>query len=118
MNKNDDFDLFKKDHPNTPLNEFVEEDVDVTVINPVVDEKNKRVSFKTDVEKAKQKVYYAHSIPRTVVCGEHFFIPEDPKKYIFRCKNCTFHYKAQVITHKYNPDTGEIVYRHSELKAV
>jgi len=93
------------------LDTWVEETVDVTVIKPEVDEKNHRISFKTDVEKQKQKVYYASAPSRMIICSKHFFLPENPKKYLFKCKNCDYHYLAQIPTHKYNPSTGELVYR-------
>lgn len=93
------------------LNEWTVEEVDVTAITPEVDEKNKRVSFRTSIEKASQKVFYSNSTPRMVICGKHFYMPLDPHKYIFKCKKCDYHYKANTLTHKYNPDTGEILFR-------
>lgn len=93
------------------LNEWTTEEVDVTTISPEVDEKNNRISFRTKVEKASQKVFYSNSIPRMIICGNHFFEPLDPHRYIFKCKRCDYHYKANTLTHKYDPTSGKIVYR-------
>jgi hypothetical protein len=109
---------FEKDHPNVKLNEWAEEEIDIPVINPVVDEKNKRVSFETATQKVKQKVYYSHSTPRMVICSSHFFLPLDPKKYIFKCRKCDYHFKANTLTHKYVPETGKIVFRLNGQPAV
>ena len=95
------------------LGEWTEEEIDVTVIKPIVDAKNNRVVFKTDTEKQNQKVYYSSSTPRMIICGKHFFLPLEPKKYLFKCKNCDYHYQAQIPTHKYNPITGELSHRKS-----
>lgn len=108
---NNDAEEFRKS--GKKLNEWTEEEVDVTVIRPEIDEKNKRVSFKTMVEKATQKVFYSHSTPRKVICAmsEHFFLPLDPHKYVFKCKKCDYHYKGNTLTHKYDPKTGKILFR-------
>jgi hypothetical protein len=98
------------------LNTETLEEIDVTVIKPEFD--GKKVTFKTAVEKQTQKVTYVQSTPRLVICQNHFFMPSDPKKYIFKCKNCDYNYKAQIITHKYNPQTGEILFRETGLRAV
>lgn len=102
---------FKKDHPNTPLNEMIEEEVDLPVSEPVIDPVNGKATFKTVVKKVKQKSYYTQSIPKMVICGKHFYEPLDSKKYIFKCKNCDYHYQARIPTHKYKPETGELVVR-------
>lgn len=90
------------------LNEFVEEEIEVNVLKPVIDEKTKRIKIEQTAEKLKQKVYYSHSPQRMVICGNHFFEPFDPKKYIFKCKKCDYHYKASTLTRKYNPSTGKL----------
>lgn len=90
------------------LNEFVEEEIEVSVLKPVIDEKTKRIKIEQTAEKLKQKVYYSHSPQRMVICGNHFFEPLDPKKYIFKCKKCDYHYKASTLTRKYNPSTGKL----------
>lgn len=93
------------------LNEWTEEEKEVPVISPVLNEKTGKVSFKTSTKKVKEKTMYVAAPSQMVTCSKHFFLPENPKKYIFKCKNCGFHYQARVPIHKYKPDTGEIVVR-------
>lgn len=102
---------FLKNNPAKKLNEWTEEDVEVTVHKPEFDEKTKRVTITQKKEKVKQKVYYAHSTPRKIICNDHFFLPMDPKRYIFRCRKCDYRFQGSTITHKYLPDTGKIVFR-------
>lgn len=90
---------------------WTQEDVDVMVIKPEIDEKKKRVSFKATSEKVSQKVFYSNSPFKMLICKDHFFAPLDPHKYIFKCKKCDYHYKANTLTHKYDPTSGKIVYR-------
>lgn len=93
------------------LNEWTEEEVEVPVFKPELDEKNKRVHIKATVEKVTQKTYYSNSTPRRVICSNHFYLPLDLKKQIFKCKRCDYHFKANTLTHKYNPETGKICFR-------
>ena len=95
------------------LNEVVEEEVEVPVVTPIIDEKNKRVSFETKTQKVKQKTFYSQSTPRRVICSKHHFVPENLKKYLFKCDNdgCDYHFQARIPTHKYNPDKGELIVR-------
>lgn len=97
------------------LNEFVEEEVDVSVVKPVVE--GNKIKFEQTTEKLKQKVYYSHSPQRMVICGNHFFEPFDPKKYIFKCKKCDYHYQASTLTRKYNPSTGKLDLRKLHTNA-
>lgn len=95
------------------LNEFIEEEVEVNVVEPVIsqDGKTSKVSFKTVPKIVQQKTYYSQSEPKTLICSKHFYIPENLKKYIFRCQNCEWHFQARVIIHKYKPETGELIVR-------
>jgi len=95
------------------LNEWVEEEVDVTTFKPVLSEDKNSVVIKTGVEKIKEKVFYSQSPARMVICGKHFYVPLNPKQYIFKCKNCDYHYHARIPTHKYNPETGELSNREA-----
>jgi hypothetical protein len=104
---------FLKDHPDITLNSWSEHETEVPVMTPVVDEKNKRVSFKMDTQKVKEKVFYASSTPRMVICNNHSFIPWNPKKYIFKCERCDYHFKANTLTHKYDPITKKILFRET-----
>lgn len=113
-----DKDDFLKANPNIKLNEWNEEEIDIPVVKPVLDKNNNRVSFEMGTQKAKQRTYYANSTPRMVVCKDHSLYPLDPKKYIFKCENCDFHYKGNTLTHKYNPDTKKLVYRSTGRNVV
>lgn len=93
------------------LNEWTTEEGEITVIAPEIDEKNKRISFKATKEKVTEKVYYSNSTPRMVICKDHFMLPKEPHKYIFKCKRCDFHFHANTLTHKYNPENGKICLR-------
>ena len=93
------------------LNEWTTEEVEIPVFKPELDEKNKRISIKATVEKVTQKVYYSNSVPRNVICSDHFYLPLNPGKYIFKCRKCDYHYKGNTLTHKYNPTTGKICFR-------
>lgn len=113
-----DADRFVVDNPGVKLNEFIEEEVDVRTLTPVPDEKNKRVKLEYGSVKAKQKTMYVDSPSKKVICrpGTHFFVPLDPKKYTFSCRNCDWCYHAQIPTHKYNPEDGSLSYRRTGLK--
>jgi hypothetical protein len=110
-----DLDEFKKSGKELG---WTEEDVEVPLFTPKLDEKHKRVSITQTTEKLKQKVYYAHSVPRMVICSDHFFMPLDPKKYIFKCRKCDYHYKANTLTHQYEPTKGKLLFRHNKQVAV
>lgn len=93
------------------LNEWTTEEVEIPVFKPEVDEENKRVTITATREKVTQKVYYANSTPRRVICSDHFYLPLNPKKYIFKCRKCDYHFKGNTLTHKYNSETGKICFR-------
>lgn len=94
-------------------NEWIEEDSEIPVISPVVNEKEKRVEFVHTTQKVKQKTYYADSKPIQVVCKDHVYICLDKHKYLFKCTKCDWHRILSPITHKYDPVTGFVTYRES-----
>ena len=93
------------------LNEWTEEEKEIDVVKPQIDPENKRVTYKTIKQKVTEKVYYASSTPRKVICGNHFMLPFEPHKYIFKCKNCDYHFKGNTLTHKYDSQNGKILLR-------
>ena len=96
-----------------PLNEFIEEEIEIPAFEPVVNEKMKRVEFRQTTKKATRKTFYAKSTPRKLMCapGEHFFYPKDKKKSLFACNKCGFHKIAYPVTYKYYPETGQLVHK-------
>lgn len=104
------------DRFNKPLNEWIEEEVEVPSFEPIVNEKMKRVEFKQTTRKATKKTFYAKSEPRKLLCssGEHFFYPKDRKKSIFACNRCGFHKVAYPVTYKYNQDSGQLQHKVSK----
>ena len=87
-------------------NEWLEKEVDVAVMKPSVNEKEKRVEFVPTTEKATEKTFYADSPLRKVVGKKHVYRCIDKGKYVFKCKNCNWHKVAYPITYKFNPKTG------------
>ena len=87
-------------------NEWIEEEIDVPVMKPHVNERKKRVEFVPTTEKATKKTFYADSPLRKVVGKKHVYRCIDKGKYIFKCKNCNWHKVAYPITYKFNPKTG------------
>jgi len=94
-----------------PLNEWVEEEVEIPSFEPVVNEEHKRVEFRQTMKKATRKTYYAKSEPRQLICNEHFFYPEDKKKALFACNKCNYKKIAYPVTYRYNPETGRLTHR-------
>jgi hypothetical protein len=101
---------------NKPLNQFIEEEVEITTMTPVVDQESSRVTFKMGKEKALQKTYYASSTPKMIICKDHSYKPLDPKRYIFKCEKCDWHYKAMPVTHKYHPEDNTLRLRSNGQK--
>lgn len=96
-----------------PLNEWIEEDVDVKVMSPIYNPQTKRVEIKEDVKRVKQKTFYSDSPASRVVCNNHFYLPFDMGKYMFKCRKCDWHRIAPPVTFQYLPDTGELIRRSS-----
>ena len=87
-------------------NEWIEEEIDVPVMKPRVNERKKRVEFVPTTEKATKKTFYADSPLKRIVCNKHVYRCIDKGKYVFKCKNCDWHRVAYPVTHKFNPKTG------------
>ena len=94
-------------------NKFVEEEVEIPVMTPVVNEKMKRVEFTQTKQKATRKTYYADSPSKRIICagGKHVFRCLDKGKYIFKCKNCDFYKIAYPVTYKFNEKIGQLTHR-------
>lgn len=101
------------DNFDKPLNEWVEEEVEIPSFEPVVNEQAERVEFRQTTRKATRKTYYAKSEARKLLCssGDHFFYPKDKKKSIFVCNKCSFHKIAYPVTYRYNHKTGQLQHK-------
>lgn len=87
-----------------PTNTWIEEDVDMPVFTPEVNEKEKRVEFTQTTKRVKQRTFYADSPQKRIVCSNHSYVPLNLKKSLFRCTRCDWRRVAPVITYKYDPD--------------
>ena len=106
-----------KDFPH-PLNTFVEEEIDIPVTKPIINEKKKRVEFIQGTEKATQKTYYSDSKPKKIICGKnHVYECLDKGKYLFKCINCDWHHYFFPIAYKFNSKTGVVTYRKTGKRA-
>lgn len=94
-----------------PLNEWIEEDVDVKVMSPTYNPQTKRVELKEDIKRVKQKTYYSDSPASRVVCNNHHYQMINPGKYMFKCTNCDWHRIAPPVTFRFIPETGELLRR-------
>jgi len=92
-------------------NEWIEEEIDIPVMKPVVNEKKKRVEFVRGTEKATQKTFYADSPLKKIICKKHVYKCLDEGKYIFKCKNCDWNRIAYPVAHKFDPKTGILTNR-------
>jgi beta-N-acetylglucosaminidase len=101
-----------------PLNEWVEEDVEVPVLTPEFDEKKKTVKIKRENQIFKQKTFYSNAPQRKVICaqGTHKFACTNKGKYIFKCVKCDFHKIAYPVTFKFDPKTGILSYRKTGIR--
>lgn len=100
-----------------PVNQWIEEDVEVKVMTPVFDPKTKNVTIKEEVKTAKQKTYYAQSKPSTIVCSEHIYRCKDKGKYLFKCTKCSWHKIAYPVSYRFDPETGILTNRVSGIRA-
>lgn len=96
-----------------PTNKWIEEEVDVPVMTPEVNEKEGRVEFTQTIKKVKQRTYYANSKPRRVVCGSHNYICVDKGKSLFKCTKCDWMRIALPVTYRYNPETKKLIHRET-----
>ncbi len=85
---------FKKSHPDTPINEWTEEDIMVRTMSPEQTKEGVKLTVK-DVP-AKQKVMYINAPIKKAICkrGEHNWYLKDNRKYLFACRNCGYIFRA------------------------
>ena len=83
------------------LDEWIDEEVDVTVVKPTIDPKTGALKLKPVVEKKRQKTFYTKGVLEKLSCkdDEHYFVVKDKKRGIFKCKHCTLHRKLYPVTH-------------------
>jgi len=98
-----------------PVNQWIEEDINVDVMTPVVDEKGK-IKIEKQTQTFKQKTFYAQSTPNRVVCNEHIYFCQDKGKYLFRCTKCDWNRVAPPITFKFDESTGILTRRLSGVR--
>jgi len=92
------------------LDEWIEEDIEVTVIRPKLD-RGGRLKLTPVVEKRKQRTFYTKGVVKKLSCkdDEHYFVPLDKKSGIVHCLHCTLHRKIYPVTHDLRD--GKIVLR-------
>lgn len=100
-----------------PTNQWIEEEVDMPVFDPVVNEAEGRVEFNQTTKKVKQKTYYADSPARRVVCAKHEFVCLNKPRSIFKCTKCDWTRTALPVTYRYNPETKELLHRETGQSA-
>lgn len=100
-----------------PVNEWIEEEVEIPSFEPRVNEAKKRVEFVQATKKATRKTYYASSPARKVICagGQHKFRSLDIHKSLFKCRECDFHKIAYPVTYKFNQETGKLIHRKTNI---
>ena len=93
-----------------PLNQFIEEEVEVDVVRPLIDENNpEHKTFVRRKEKFTQKTMYLDIKPKQIMCpeGEHDFVPTlVPNR--FACEKCKFNVVAYPHKARYNPQTKKL----------
>ena len=89
-----------------PLNKWIEEEVEVDTIKPVVNEAKNRIELKRVKQKATQRTLYSNKPTRRVVCTKHVYACVNKGKYIFKCKKCDWYRIAPPITFKFDQNTG------------
>lgn len=99
-----------------PLNEWVEEDVEIPVYTPVVNEELGRVEITQGTKKVKQKTMYIPDTSRKTICKDHEYISVDIHKYLFKCIHCDWCRIAPPVTFKYDPSDKSLRYRKSGQK--
>lgn len=106
-----------QDKFNKPLNQWIEEEVEMPVFTPEVNEDEGRVEFTQTTKKVKQKTFYSDSPPRRVVCANHEYICLSKPKSLFKCTKCDWNRIALPVTYRYNPETKELIHRETGEKA-
>lgn len=96
-----------------PLGQWIEEDVKVNAIRPVITENGEdvKVEYKTVETTQTQKSIYVESKERRIGCpkGRHNCYMEDKHKYIVGCNLCELHWKISPLHHDIK--NGQIVFR-------
>ena len=97
---------FAKDHPNTPLNTFIEEDIPVQKIK--FDPETKKITRVVEMEK--QQTMYVEAPLKKIRCkpGTHVFRVLDKNKYIFICKNCRYKTRVHPAYFSFDEKTGSL----------
>lgn len=99
------------------LDTWVEEEIDIPVIEPVLNEKQEVVGIKHTTRKATQKTMYTKAVETKVSCsdGSHdYFIP-DRHNHVAHCKSCKKKrlvravYEKVIDGHVLDRYTGEII---------
>ncbi len=101
---------------NKPIGEWIEEEVQIPVMTPQVNEKEGRVEFKQRMTTATRKTMYSDNKPRVVMCRNHHFLSHDKKKSIFRCRKCNYHKIAYPVTYRFNQQTGKLIHRITNIR--
>lgn len=99
-----------------PLNEWIEEDVDVKVMTPTFDPETKKVELKQEIKRVKQKTYYSDSAPTRLVCTDHVYRCIDKGKYKFKCVKCDWHRIALPVSFKFDEATGILTRRDTGVR--
>jgi len=100
-----------------PLNTWIDEEVEVPVMTPKVNEKESRVEFTQEMKKVAQKTMYVDSKQTRIVCGSHTYACIDKGSYLFKCKKCDWHKIAFPVTFKFDQETGILTYRHTGIRS-
>lgn len=98
-----------------PIGEWIEEEIQIPVMTPVVNEKKGRVEFKQRMTTAITRTMYSDNKPRVVICKNHFFLSFDKKKCIFRCRRCNYHKIAYPVTYRFNQQTGKLTHKETKI---
>src|SRR5690606_26738306 len=93
-----------------PLNQFIEEEVEVDVVRPMLDEANpEKKTFVRRREKFTQKTMYIDAPKKKITCPDkdHLFEPTSTPNH-FACTKCNFTAIAHPHKAKYNPSTKKL----------
>lgn len=99
-----------------PLDEWIEEEIEVPTIEPVLNKSGKVVKLKKTIRKATQKTFYSRGKSRKVLCGDHEYYSLDKGKYLFRCKHCDWRMIAPPINFKFDEKTGKLTHRETGIQ--
>jgi hypothetical protein len=88
-----------------PLDEWVEEEIEIPVIEPVLNKKMEVVGLKHSKRKASQRTIYTQSKEERISCskGQHNWHIPDKHDHVAHCYNCT---KKRMIRAVYERVTG------------